>query len=183
MLWPETRRAWQCLTHCQALICELLTEGSGDLEGFPGTLTIPKNFDHLLFAHLHALPQEKFPLVQELFFAIPQECGCLLKDTLTAELTAVFSSRILGFMEDMRRKGTTSSDKNSEAERLDEPSYPASVEKMSEKWRLIQRQNPDQRQSGFVERNYLALGIGIGLLIIAFLIVIGGFAFLVWNAR
>lgn len=86
-------------------------------------------------------------------------------------------------MEDMRRNETTLGEKNREAERLDEPSYPASIEKMSEKWRSIQRQNPDQREGSFVERNYLALGIGVGLLIIAFLIVIGGFAFLVWNAR
>jgi nitrate reductase NapE component len=54
---------------------------------------------------------------------------------------------------------------------------------MSEKWRSIQQQIPDQQKRGFFERNYLVLGIGIGLLIIAFLIVIGGFAFLVWNAR
>lgn len=75
------------------------------------------------------------------------------------------------------------SDENLKAGPLDEPDYPTSIEKMSEKWRSIQRQNPDQPKGGFVERNYLALGIGIGLLIIAFLIVIGGFAFLVWNAR
>jgi hypothetical protein len=35
----------------------------------------------------------------------------------------------------------------------------------------------------FIERNSLGLGIGLALLIIALLIVIGGFAFLVWNAR
>lgn len=86
-------------------------------------------------------------------------------------------------MEEVRRKENTPSDKNFEADRLDESSYPASIEKMSEKWRLIQRQNPDQRKGSFVERNFLVLGIGIGLLIIAFLIVIGGFTFLVWNAR
>lgn len=31
--------------------------------GFPNTLTIPENDDHLLFDRLHALPLEKFPLV------------------------------------------------------------------------------------------------------------------------
>ncbi|MBS1791614.1 MAG: hypothetical protein JST85_28145 [Acidobacteria bacterium] len=66
-----------------------------------------------------------------------------------------------------------------------ESAYPASIEKMSERWREIQqeeRQNqPDQR--GFVEKNYLALGVGIALLIIALLVVIGGFAFLIWRTN
>jgi nitrate reductase NapE component len=66
---------------------------------------------------------------------------------------------------------------------VEESAYPPSIEKMSEKWRSIQQQSSDQPKRRFAERNYLALGIGIGLLIIAFLIVIGGFAFLVWNAR
>jgi hypothetical protein len=92
-------------------------------------------------------------------------------------------------MEELRRGENTASDEKSKADRpdqpdrWDEPAYPASIEKMSEKWRAILRQNSDQQKEGFVERNYLALGVGIGLLIIAFLIVIGGFAFLVWNAR
>jgi hypothetical protein len=83
-------------------------------------------------------------------------------------------------MEDFRDRKNAATEKSFEAE---EPAYPASIEKMSEQWRSIQRQNPDQQKGGFVQRNYLVLGIGIGLLIIAFLIVIGGFAFLVWNAR
>ncbi len=86
-------------------------------------------------------------------------------------------------MEDFRDRKNAASEKTFEADRVEEPSYPASIEKMSEKWRSIQRQNPDQQKGGFVQRNYLVLGIGIGLLIIAFLIVIGGFIFLVWNAR
>lgn len=89
-------------------------------------------------------------------------------------------------MEEFRRGENTASDEKLKADRLDqldEPVYPASIEKMSERWRAIRRQTPDQQKEGFVERNYLALGIGIGLLIIAFLIVIGGFAFLVWNAH
>jgi len=103
--------------------------------------------------------------------------------TLTIELTVVFSSQILGLMEESRKRKKVTSDENIKADRLDEPSYPASIEKMSEQWRSIQRQNLDQQKRGFVERNYLTLGIGIGLLIVALLIVIGGFAFLVWNAR
>jgi hypothetical protein len=79
-------------------------------------------------------------------------------------------------MEDFKRKTSSS-------EQPGESSYPASVEKMSEKWREIQKQDQDGEKTGFVERNYLAIGIGIGVLIIAFLVVIGGFAFLVWNAR
>lgn len=86
-------------------------------------------------------------------------------------------------MEESRRGKNVASDESSKADRLDEPSYPAPIEKMSEEWRSIQRQNPDQQKGSFVERNYLALGIGIGLLIVALVIVIGGFAFLVWNAR
>lgn len=64
-----------------------------------------------------------------------------------------------------------------------EPSYPEPIEKMSEKWRSILRRGEGQDDRGFFERNSLALGLVIGLLIIALLIVIGGFAFLVWNAR
>ncbi|MCI0524620.1 MAG: hypothetical protein L0Y75_05085 [Acidobacteria bacterium] len=86
-------------------------------------------------------------------------------------------------MEDFRDRKNAATEKSLEADPVEEPSYPASIEKMSEKWRSIQRQTPDQQKGGFVQRNYLVLGIGIGLLIIAFLIVIGGFAFLVWNAR
>ena len=86
-------------------------------------------------------------------------------------------------MEEFGRGKNAASDEDSKADRLNEPSYPAPIEKMSEKWRSIQRQNPDRQKSSFVERNYLALGIGIGLLIMAFLIVIGGFAFLIWNAH
>ncbi len=61
--------------------------------------------------------------------------------------------------------------------------YPASVEQMSEKWRTIQRRGETTEQRGFIERNYLVLGVVIGLLIVALLVVFGGFAFLVWNAR
>ncbi len=63
--------------------------------------------------------------------------------------------------------------------------YPAAIEKMSDKWRQVQqqeRQEQEQTPASFVERNSLALGISLALLIVALLIVIGGFAFLVWNA-
>jgi len=68
---------------------------------------------------------------------------------------------------------------------LDADAYPAAIEKMSDKWREVQQQERQEGQTGrnFVERNSLALGIGLALLIVALLIVIGGFAFLVWNAR
>jgi uncharacterized protein HemX len=63
-------------------------------------------------------------------------------------------------------------------------SYPAAIEKMSDKWREVQKQERQEVQPrNFIERNSLGLGIGLALLIIALLIVIGGFAFLVWNAR
>ncbi len=86
-------------------------------------------------------------------------------------------------MEEFRNRQNTASGESSGNAPAEDSVYPPSIEKMSEKWCSIQRQNPDQQKSGFAERNYVALGIGIGLLIIAFLIVIGGFAFLVWNAR
>src|SRR5262249_34363851 len=103
--------------------------------------------------------------------------------TRTKKLTVVFSSRILGHMDEFRKTGKASDEKNLKTEQLDEPAYPASIEKMSETWRSIQRQNPDAGKGSFVERNYLALGIGVGLLIMAFLIVIGGVVFLIWNAH
>ncbi|MGH9832272.1 MAG: hypothetical protein ACREBD_15555 [Blastocatellia bacterium] len=86
-------------------------------------------------------------------------------------------------MEDFRDRKNAATEKSFEADQGEDSAYPASIEQMSEKWRSIQRQTPDQQKGSFVQRNYLVLGIGIGLLIIAFLIVIGGFAFLVWNAR
>lgn len=58
--------------------------------------------------------------------------------------------------------------------------YPASIEKMSERWREIRGEG---EKRGFVERNYVALGVAIGLLVISLLTVIGGFIFLVLNAR
>jgi hypothetical protein len=64
-----------------------------------------------------------------------------------------------------------------------EAAYPASIEKMSEKWREIRQQGDEQPPRNFVERNYLALGIGIALLVIALLVVIGGFVFLIMRAN
>lgn len=63
------------------------------------------------------------------------------------------------------------------------PSYPESIEKMSEKWRSIQKEGGSADTRSFFERNFLAVGLMVGLLIIALIVVIGGFAFLVWNAQ
>lgn len=63
--------------------------------------------------------------------------------------------------------------------------YPASIEKMSERWRQIQQEEQhaeDQQPQKFVEKNYLAIGLGIALLIIALIVVFGGLAFLIWRA-
>jgi hypothetical protein len=79
-------------------------------------------------------------------------------------------------MEDFRKK--TSAD-----EPAREPSYPAPIEKMSEKWRAIRGRGESGESRGFADRNFVALGLGIGLLILAFLVVLGGLAFLVWKAR
>jgi hypothetical protein len=79
-------------------------------------------------------------------------------------------------MEDFKKKTST-------GELPGEASYPASIEEMSEKWREIRGQEPPAEKRGFFERNYLSVGLGVGLLIIAFLVVIGGLAFLVWIAK
>ncbi len=79
-------------------------------------------------------------------------------------------------MEEFRKK-------TSSGELPDEASYPASIEKMSEKWREMQGQAGATEKRGFFDRNYLSVGIGIGLLIVAFLVVLGGLAFLVWIAK
>ncbi len=64
-------------------------------------------------------------------------------------------------------------------------SYPSQIEKMSERWRQIRHSEGEsqQEQRGFVEKNYLALGLGVALLVIALMVVIGGFAFLIWRAQ
>lgn len=66
-----------------------------------------------------------------------------------------------------------------------EASYPASIEKMSERWREIQQSEDQsqQEQRSFVQKNYLAVGLGIALLVIALVVVIGGFAFLISRAH
>ena len=65
----------------------------------------------------------------------------------------------------------------------EEASYPASVESLSEKWRSVRPSAPGVDGRSFLQRHYLAVGIAIALLILSLLTVIGGFAFLVWNAR
>lgn len=64
-----------------------------------------------------------------------------------------------------------------------ETAYPASIEKMSDRWRELRQQGKESQPRNFVERNYLALGVGIALLIIALLVVIGGLAYLVLHAH
>lgn len=63
-----------------------------------------------------------------------------------------------------------------------ESDYPATVESLSEKWRSTQHE-VQKKGGNFLQRHFLAIGIGIALLAIALIIVIGGFSFLVWNAR
>jgi hypothetical protein len=62
------------------------------------------------------------------------------------------------------------------------------VEKMSERWRRLQREGEidpsrvgTEPARGFLDRHYLAIGIGIALLLVALMIVIGGVLFLVSN--
>jgi hypothetical protein len=87
-------------------------------------------------------------------------------------------------MEELRpKKNPSTGMKNEVVENREEEAYPAVVKNLSEKWRQIRRREEGPGQTSFVERHYLALGISIGLLVIALLVVIGGFAFLVWNAH
>jgi hypothetical protein len=87
-------------------------------------------------------------------------------------------------MEDFGKKREQVTKESAKTEQArEETSYPSTIEKMSEKWRSIRRQGESPDQRGFFERNFLALGVFIALLLIALFIVIGGFAFLVWNAR
>lgn len=65
------------------------------------------------------------------------------------------------------------------------PDYPGTVEKMSERWRRLQREgevDPSlagrEPRRGFLERYYLPIGIGIAVLLVALVIVIGGVLFL-----
>lgn len=91
-------------------------------------------------------------------------------------------------MEDFRKQREPITDEpagseSAEGSVRDEPAYPSSIQKMSEKWRSIQQQEGSADQRGFFEKNFLALGIGIALLIIALIIVLGGFTFLVVHWR
>jgi nitrate reductase NapE component len=79
-------------------------------------------------------------------------------------------------MESTQHKGTAHSDG---PEVPLESEYPATVESLSEKWRSAQH----EVKGNFLQRHFLVIGIGIALLAIALIIVIGGFSFLVWNAR
>ena len=73
--------------------------------------------------------------------------------------------------------------------------YPDAVRKLSENWRQLANTDhaPGEAavggewagRSGVLRqwrKHHLPLGIGIGLLLVALLTVLGGLAFLVWNA-
>lgn len=63
--------------------------------------------------------------------------------------------------------------------------YPDSVRKLSESWRQLRpedRRPPATREPGsWLSRYYLPIGLGLGVLLIAFVVVIGGLFFLFWN--
>ena len=66
--------------------------------------------------------------------------------------------------------------------------YPEPVEELSSKWRSLQQEGRVKREDltslgreDLPARHYVPVGVGIGLLVIALLIVVGGLAFLVWN--
>jgi hypothetical protein len=133
-----------------------------------------------LFEEVHAAPFEKFPLVRKKFSG-----GRVFFEGTDPRRKVDTDFRISDtpLMEEFRNRKNPATDKPFKTGQAEESSYPASIEKMSDRWREIQQEQQEQVKGGFIQRNYLAFGIGIGILIIAFLIVIGGFAFLVWNAR
>lgn len=61
--------------------------------------------------------------------------------------------------------------------------YESTIGEMSEKWRQISREGGALTQKSFFEKNYVWVGVGIGIVVIGLLIVIGGVAFLVLNGR
>jgi len=54
----KNRRAWKCLTHFQAPYANFLRKDMVTFEGSLGTLTVPKNFDHLVYAHTRPTRQK-----------------------------------------------------------------------------------------------------------------------------
>jgi len=82
-------------------------------------------------------------------------------------------------MEESRNRETAQAER---PEAAPENEYPATVESLSEKWRSAQ-QEVQAVKGNMLQRHFLAIGIGVALLIIAAIIVIGGFSFLVWNAH
>ncbi|MEY4167128.1 MAG: hypothetical protein RIR52_952 [Acidobacteriota bacterium] len=75
--------------------------------------------------------------------------------------------------------------------------YPESVRKLSESWRQLSSAQQASAQSDSevrgrdseprgvmarLKRYYLPIGLAIGLLIVALMTVLGGLAFLIWNA-
>ena len=68
-------------------------------EGFPGTLTVPKNFDHLICVHTRPTTG-KVPACLKKNAVLLQWASAT--DNLIIELTVIFSSQILGSMEEFR---------------------------------------------------------------------------------
>jgi hypothetical protein len=64
-----------------------------------------------------------------------------------------------------------------------EDAYPSSVESLSEKWRTIQPNETAPKTGSFLQRNPTALGIGIGVALVIFLAIVGGFVLLVWTVN
>ena len=61
--------------------------------------------------------------------------------------------------------------------------YPSAVESLSGKWRDIQSPETPNAVTAQTKRNTTALGIGIGLAIVIFLALVGGFLLLVWTVN
>jgi hypothetical protein len=62
-------------------------------------------------------------------------------------------------------------------------SYPSAVESLSGKWREEQTANETAASGESGKHNSTMLGIGIGVAIVIFLAIVGGFLLLVWTVN
>ncbi len=62
--------------------------------------------------------------------------------------------------------------------------YAPTVESMSEKWRDIQTaETPSKSSQKNIPKNTTMLGVGIGIALVIFLALVGGFLLLVWTVK
>src|SRR5262249_8785928 len=91
------------------LYANFLRKDMVTFEGFLGTLTVPKNFDHLNCVYTRPT-RGKVPACSKKIAVLSQWASSTNNPII--ELTVIFSSRILGSMEEFGRGKNTASDEN-----------------------------------------------------------------------